>query len=76
MEQVPTKQLLCCGHLFTANNTCGIAPEYIKNLHYKEVFAESTEIVPMESKYQITHAVSSSVVASGKRSFMLEVIFL
>ena len=24
MEQVPTKQLFCCGHLLTANNTCSI----------------------------------------------------
>jgi hypothetical protein len=35
---------------------------------------ELTETVWME--VYITHALSSSVVASGKRSFMLEVIFL
>lgn len=76
MEKMSTNQFLCCGHLFTTDNAgCITSTSPLETIN-KVISKTKNHKKEQRDQFKITHASSSSGVASGNRSFMFEVIFL
>jgi len=71
MKEMSAYKFLGCSHLFTADNAGCITSAYPFKLLYS--ICMNIKLI-REMSQVITHALSSSGVASGNRSFIFEVI--